>query len=104
MDKTRIDFSTLAWKSNLAGMRFKEAARAGRRIRLVEISPEFTEPEGCTARHSGLILSGNVEIRYADRTVRFAAGDGVMIDGGEEDRHSAMVEKGTARLLLVDDL
>jgi hypothetical protein len=36
--------------------------------------------------------------------VRFGAGDGLMIDGGEEDRHSAVVEKGTARLLLVDDL
>ena len=80
----RIDFDSIPWDTTTPGARAKVFARNGRRLRLVEFTTDFVEPGWCTSGHIGYVLEGELEITFADRTERFARGDGVFIPPGEQ--------------------
>ncbi len=104
MDAHKILFDELAWQSPQAGARFK-VFRAGRRqVRILELSPEFVEPEPCTKGHAGLVLSGELEIQFADRVIRFAEGSAFLIPAGAEHAHKAQALTPLVRLFLVEDV
>ena len=104
MKERRVDFDHLPWEKTVPGMRIKAMVRGGKRLRLVELTGDFAEPEGCVGGHIGYILEGNLEVAFPESTESFSAGDGIFILGGEAERHRARVPDGVARLVLVDEV
>lgn len=103
MNEAKINFSELAWDEPQAGTRFKAAIRKSKKLRLVEFTSEFVEQEWCTKGHIGYVLDGELDIAFSDRTERFAAGDGILIMGGKDERHKASVIGSVVRLILVEE-
>jgi hypothetical protein len=103
MSKTRVDFDALAWQETQSGSRFKSVVRDGTRLRLLELTREFVEPDWCLKRHAGCVLEGELEITFDGRAERFRAGDGLFITGGDAERHRARAVGERVRLLLVED-
>ena len=102
MNETKVDFAAHSWKENAAGARCKEAARNGKKLRVVEFTEEFVERDWCLKAHAGYVLDGEMEITFAAAgTERFVAGDGLIIAHGE--RHKARVTGTKVKLLLVED-
>ena len=99
----KIDFRILDWQSPLPGARYKAAQQEGRRLRMVEFTKGFVEPDWCTKGHIGYVLDGEIDVDFNGTIVRFTAGDGVMISKGEENRHKATVVTDVVRLILVED-
>ncbi len=102
MDDTRIDFASLQWEHPAPGVRFKAIIRNETRLRLVEFTSAFIEADWCLKQHTGYVLEGELEITVGDKAVRFSAGDGVFILGGEKEKHKARVVGSKARLILVE--
>jgi quercetin dioxygenase-like cupin family protein len=102
MSETKIDFAMLAWQHPAAGVRFKAITRNEKRLRLVEFSREFVEPDWCLNGHAGYVLEGELGITFADRTERFSAGDGIFILEGALEKHKALAVGSVARLILVE--
>ena len=103
MSEAKINFPLISWDGAGVGVRTKVVARDGKRLRLVEFTEAFVEHEWCLKGHAGYVLGGELEILFADRIERFAAGDGIMIAGGQEDRHKAKALGSSVRLILVED-
>ncbi|MFH1145321.1 MAG: cupin domain-containing protein [Candidatus Eisenbacteria bacterium] len=98
----RVDFEALPWTRPMAGVRAKVLRQGARQLRLVEYGCEM-EPHWCDRGHYGCILAGEFEIRFADRTLLFRAGDGVHIPAGEAHRHMARALSPTVRAFFVED-
>ncbi len=103
MSETKINFVELSWDETNIGVRSKSMIRNGKRLRLVEFTDRFVEHEWCMKAHAGYVLDGVMEITFPDRAERFAAGDGIIIMGGEAERHKAKVVGSIVRLILVED-
>jgi len=67
MEHYKIDFKSMAWETPARGARFKAFEQGGRKLRLVEFSKEFVEPDWCTKGHIGYILEGQIEIDFDER-------------------------------------
>ncbi len=94
-----IDFNNLTWKSPDSGIRYKEYIRGEKRIRLVELSEEFTEKEWCIKGHIGCILEGSFSIDFEGRLINFKTGDGLFIPAG--DKHRASIARGERTLIIL---
>jgi hypothetical protein len=103
MDDARINFAELPWDESNAGVRSKVVVRNHKRVRLVEFTSEFVESDWCVKGHVGYVLGGEMEVVFHDRIERFASGDGILIAGGESERHKATVVGQMVRLILVED-
>lgn len=103
METLRINFDALAWEQVAPGVRFKASTRAGRKLRLVEFTNDFVESDWCLKSHFGYVLEGELEIAFPHTTQTFSAGDGLVILGGEAEKHRARVTSGVARLILVEE-
>ena len=104
MTDYRVDFDSIEWESPMAGVRFKAFVHNGRRLRLVEFSREFVEPDFCCAGHIGMILEGRMEIDFDGKVIEYAPGDGVFIPPGEEHKHKGTVLTDTVTAILVEDV
>ena len=63
----RVDLDSLPWEAPVVGVRFKRFEAGGRRLRLVEYTREFFEPDWCRAGHVGYVLEGRLEIDFSGR-------------------------------------
>ena len=101
MEQYRIDFESMPWESPVAGVKFKAYERDASKLRLVEFSKEFVEPDWCTKGHIGYIFEGQMEIDFNGEKEIFGPGDGVFIPAGQEHKHKGRVltEKVTAILV-----
>jgi quercetin dioxygenase-like cupin family protein len=99
---SKVDFSSLFWKQTAPGARYKSVVRKGRKLRLVEFTRRHEETTWCTKEHIGMVLSGEVEIEFANRVERYRAGDGIFILGGEAEKHIARVVTYMVRMVLVE--
>ncbi len=104
MEQYKIDFESMAWESPAEGVRFKAYEQDGRKLRLVEFSKEFVEPDWCRKGHIGYILEGQIEIDFDGEVIVFGPGDGVFIPAGEEHRHKGKVLADTVKVILVEDV
>jgi quercetin dioxygenase-like cupin family protein len=106
MDAAAISFAfdAIAWETPAPGVRSKAVVRGGKKLRLVEFSAEFVEPEWCTDGHAGLVLEGEMELDVDGRVVRLRAGDALMVPSGETHRHRHHATIATTRLFLVEDV
>jgi hypothetical protein len=100
----KIDFDALPWENAAPGARFKSFQDGGRRMRIVEFTQEFVEPHWCEKGHVGIVISGELEIDFHGKLVRYPAGSGIAIAAGPENGHKASAITKTVRLFLVEDV
>ena len=103
MERYKIDFESMAWESPAESVRFKAYEQGGRKLRLVEFSKDFVEPDWCRKGHIGYILEGEMEIDFDGKVIQFGPGDGVFIPAGEEHKHKGRVLTDTVKVILVED-
>lgn len=101
-DHTKVNFSEIPWERPAPGVRFKAVSRDGRKLRLVEFTSDFLEPDWCTKGHVGYLLEGELEISFPDKSLRLSTGDGIFILPGESEKHKASVIGDKATLVLVE--
>lgn len=103
MNEKRLDFSNLGWEYSPLGSRFKAFESQGKKIRLVEISKADQHPDWCQTGHIGFVVSGELEIEFADEVLKFVAGDGIFIASGEVSKHRPKAISKDVLLFLVDE-
>jgi quercetin dioxygenase-like cupin family protein len=104
MQQCKVNFDGIAWVSPMPGVRFKAFARDGRRIRLIEYSKSFIEPDWCPRGHIGYVLEGEFEIDFPDGCLRYKPGDGIFLPAGEACKHKARMTSDFVRVVLVEDV
>jgi quercetin dioxygenase-like cupin family protein len=102
MEQYRVDFESMEWETPAEGVRFKAYEQGGRKLRLVEFSKEFVEPDWCTKGHIGYVLEGQIEIDFDGQAIVFGPGDGVFIPAGEEHKHKGKALTDVVRIILVE--
>jgi quercetin dioxygenase-like cupin family protein len=103
MEKYKIDFESMEWEVPADGVRFKAYEQGGRKLRLVEFSKEFVEPDWCGKGHIGYILEGQIEIDFDGKAIVFGPCDGVFIPAGKEHKHIGRVLTDKVKAILVED-
>jgi quercetin dioxygenase-like cupin family protein len=93
----------MAWENPMVGVRFKAYEQSGSKLRLVEFTKEFVEPDWCTKGHIGYILEGRMEIDFDGKVIVFSPGDGVFIPAGPEHKHKGRVLTDKVKAILVED-
>ena len=104
MEQYKIDFESMLWETPAPGVKFKAYEQSGRKLRLVEFSKEFVEPDWCTKGHIGYILEGQVEIDFDGNIIVFGPGDGIFIPAGEKHKHKGRVLTDVVKVILVEDV
>jgi hypothetical protein len=103
MDSCKIVFDALEWQEGLPGARFKAYVEGRKRMRLLELSAGFADPEWCVTGHAGFVIAGELEIDFDGQVVRYGEGDGILIPAGASARHKAHPVTPIVRLFLVED-
>ena len=103
MEQYKVDFSFIPWESPLTGVQFKPHTQGGHRMRLVEYTRDFVEPDWCTKGHIGYVLEGRFQINFNGQIVEYGPGDGIFIPPGEEHKHKACVLTDVAKVFLVEN-
>jgi quercetin dioxygenase-like cupin family protein len=99
-----IPFDSLPWQSSATGQRFKTVVHEGRQLRLMEITPEFIEPDWCAKGHIGYVLEGILELEFENETLLYHPGDGYIIPGGKNDHHKARALTPLVSVIMVEDI
>jgi quercetin dioxygenase-like cupin family protein len=103
MKQYKIHFESMGWEEPADGVRFKAYEQDGKKLRLVEFSKEFVEPDWCRGGHIGYILDGQMEIDFDGKKEVFATGDGLFIPAGEKHKHKGRVLTNKVKAILVED-
>ena len=103
MEQYRIDFESMEWEKPADGVRFKAYEQGSKKLRLVEFSKEFVEPDWCTKGHIGYILEGQMETDFDGKKEVFGPGDGVFIPAGPQHKHKGRVLTDTVTAILVEE-
>jgi quercetin dioxygenase-like cupin family protein len=104
MQTYRIDWDSLPWTAPMQGVRFKVHEQDGRKLRLVEFTRAFQEPDWCRQGHIGYVLEGEGELQMDGETVRLKSGDGIFIPPGEGHKHMLRVLSERVRVVLVEEV
>jgi quercetin dioxygenase-like cupin family protein len=103
-EQYKIPFDVMPWEVPADGVRFKAYDQDGRKLRLVEFTEEFIEPDWCTKGHIGYILEGQMELDFDGDLIVFGPGDGVFIPAGPEHKHKGRVLTDKVKAILVEDV
>ena len=104
MEKYIIDFASMAWEKPTPGVLEKAVVQSGKKLRLVEFTKDFVEPDWCRKGHFGYVLEGELEIDFNGISIKAKKGDGIMIPAEEKAKHKAKILSPSAKLVLVEDL
>ncbi len=96
-----VDLDTAPWIDR-GTARLKEFTAYGKRLRLVEFLPGFSDPSWCFKGHVVYVLEGAVESHYEDGVSSRRAGEASVIPAGVKHR-SRNPHARSAKLLIVDD-
>jgi quercetin dioxygenase-like cupin family protein len=96
-----VDFESTGWTDRGAA-RLKELTAHGKRLRLVEFLPGFSDPDWCQKGHVVYVLEGAIDSEYEDGRASRRAGEGYVIPGGIKHR-SRNPHGQPAKLLIVDE-
>lgn len=88
----------------MPGARFKIFGDGRKQMRLLEFTSGFVEPHWCEKGHIGFVLTGELEIDFDGRIVRYGEGAGIFIPMGAATRHKARSVTPSVRLFLVEDV
>ena len=89
-----VNFESIAWTTPAIGVRFKSFVCNNQRIRLIEFSEGFVEPDWCLHGHAGYVLDGSCSTDYNGHIEQFKKGDVIFIPKGENDKHKVIMENG----------
>jgi len=103
MERCKINFETMQWESPAVGVRFKAYEQGSKKLRLVEFTKEFVEPDWCRKGHIGYILEGQLEIDFDGKAIPFGPGDGIFIPAGNKHKHKGRVLTDKVKAILVED-
>ncbi len=103
MSMHKVDFDKIPWETPVKGIRAKSVVRDGKRLRLVEYTPDM-EPHWCENGHFGRIIEGKFEIEFGNEKVIYEAGDGVFIPSGKNDRHKGRALTPVVKVIFVEDV
>ena len=103
MEQYKIDFESMEWVVPADGVKFKAYEQEGKKLRLVEFSKEFVEPDWCTKGHIGYILEGKIEIDFDGKKEVFSSGNGIFIPAGEKHKHKGRVLTDKVKAILTED-
>lgn len=98
----RIEFEQIPWQQIAPGLKSRTFEKSGHRIRLVEFSQEFVEPDWCTRGHFGYVIEGEMVINLNGELRTFTKGDGIFLPPGELHRHKHEVTIHPTLLFLVE--
>lgn len=101
MNSHKIIFDNIGWTNAGVGVRYKAFVNGNQRLRLVEFSDGFIEPDWCTHGHAGIVLDGSFVTDFNGSIERHNKGDVIFISNGEADKHKAVLGKGEKVLLLL---
>jgi quercetin dioxygenase-like cupin family protein len=104
MEPYRIEFDGIAWQTPAVGARFKVHREGARQFRLLELTPEFEEPEWCEKGHAGFIVAGELDINFHGLVVRFPQGSALSVPAGPQHGHKAKAVTPLVRLFLIEDV
>ena len=104
MKQYKINFESMAWEEPADGVRLKAYEQGGQKLRLVEFSKEFVEPDWCANGHIGYILEGRMEVDFDGKVIVFGPGDGVFIPEGREHKHKGRALTDKVKVILVEDV
>jgi quercetin dioxygenase-like cupin family protein len=104
MEQYKVDFESMPWQSPMPGVRYKAYEQGKRKLRLVEFSKEFVEPDWCMKKHIGYVLEGQMEIDFDGKVIVFGPGDGVFIPAGERHKHKGTALTDVVQVILVEDV
>ena len=85
-------------------MRCKVFRDGSKQLRLVEFSNDFVESQWCEKPHAGFVLSGELEITFADQVIHYPEGSALLIPAGASHAHKARAVTPVTRLFLVEDI
>jgi quercetin dioxygenase-like cupin family protein len=94
----------MKWETPADSVKVKACEQDGKKLRLLEFSKEFVEPDWCTKGHIGYILEGQMEIDFDGAKEIFGPGDGVFIPAGQEHKHKGRVLTDKVKAILVEDI
>jgi mannose-6-phosphate isomerase-like protein (cupin superfamily) len=97
----KIEVDEIRWTEISPSARSKEWIGKGKRIRVLELRPEFEEAGWCGRAHVVHVLAGELEVIFMGEVERLTAGDTAVI--APEDKHKARALTPVARLLLIED-
>ena len=96
-----VGFDTIPWQAAAPGGRFKAVVRGVQRVRLLELTEGFSEPQWCTQGHAGRVLEGSFTLRTPTGGQRLSEGDVFVIEPGGSHAHKAELGPGERTLLLL---
>lgn len=97
-----VRFDDLPWEAPSPGVRFKAFTHGAQRLRLLELSEGFEEPDWCTRGHALHVLEGSFTLRLRDRELRLKAGDVGFLAAGEDAHKAVLGPTERVRLLLFE--
>jgi quercetin dioxygenase-like cupin family protein len=97
----KVEFDEIGWTEISPSARSKEWIGKGKRIRVLELRPEFEEAGWCARAHIVHVLVGELEVNFMGEVERLTAGDTAVI--APEDKHKARSLTPLARILLIED-
>ncbi len=103
MSPYKVKFETIPWEVPMEGLRFKAHKQGLRQLRLVEYTPKM-QPHWCEKGHTGCVLDGQFEIRFAGEVQIFNPGDGIFIPSGEEHKHMGKALTDVVKVIFVEDV
>ncbi|HET8579105.1 MAG TPA: cupin domain-containing protein, partial [Methylomirabilota bacterium] len=80
-----IDLNAAPWVDR-GQARLKELSAHGKRLRLVEFLPGFSDPDWCAKGHVVYVLEGVIESEYADHVTTRPAGEAYVLPPGVKHR------------------
>ena len=104
MNQYKVNFDEIQGDTPAPGVRSKVVVIHGKKIRLVEFTKEFIEPDWCKKGHIGYILEGHLEIDFNGNIVVFNPGDALCIPEGERHKHRAQTISDVVKIFLIDDI
>lgn len=104
MNAHQVILDSIEWVNAGVGVRYKAFVHDNQRLRLVEFSDGFVEPDWCVNGHAGIVLDGSFAIDYHGSLERYSRGDVIFVPGGEAHRHKAVLDRDEKATLLLFEL
>lgn len=101
MNNHLINFVSIKWTNAGVGVRYKAFVNGNQKLRLVEFSEGFIEPDWCLHGHAGYVLDGEFALDFNGKDERYKKGDILFIPSGKDDKHKAILSKGEKVTLLL---
>jgi hypothetical protein len=99
----QVEFDQIPWCETAVGVREKSVIHDGQKLRLVEYDHRLPL-HWCEKGHIGMVLQGELEIRFPLSQHRYKAGDGVFIPSGPGHKHQAVILSELVRALFVETM